>query len=79
MKREPRRPRITLASGATAKLVIDTPSLVAFGAQHVQPAQQPNAIGVPLALLSGPLPGPLALLGSGFLERCAVFDQERLD
>src|SRR5882724_1729717 len=37
-KEEPRRPGITLATGATAELVVDAPALVALGADDMQAA-----------------------------------------
>ena len=41
---ETRLPRITLTPGTTAQLVVDTPRLVAFRAQHIQPAELHNLV-----------------------------------
>jgi hypothetical protein len=53
-KVEARRARLTLAAGASAKLVVDAPGLVALGAQDVEPArlQRPFAT---LCVLGGHL------------------------
>src|ERR1700730_3396400 len=44
---EARRTRITLATSATAQLIVDAPRLVPLGAEHVQPAQQANPVSIP--------------------------------
>ena len=47
--------RVALTAGTTAQLVVDTPRLVALGAQHVQPAELLDLLELRLDGLLGPL------------------------
>src|SRR5215469_15197801 len=49
-KEESRRSRIALTAGASAKLIVDAPRLMAFGAQDMQPAHSHDFVVLGAAL-----------------------------
>ena len=63
---EPRLPRVALAAGAAAQLVVDPPALVPLGAQHVEATGLGDLLVLGLDLLlgrpHGVVPGGLVLL-----------------